>query len=288
MDWVRDNIAIFGGNPNDVTLFGQSAGASSVSLHLISPLSRGKFHKAIMESGTSLCPWATNPSNMTYYAPKLMAQMLGLAVGCSHQESLELLICLRGIELSYLLNASIGLQVTMRDAMIWVPVIETTYGFLPDSPRNLYARNMAADVPTIRGYNKNEVSVTIKDPDNVGFSAEKFIEILTETTYFFFQRNNIAVLAEVELAYDQNQTDPYGRRSDFERSLTDYYMVAPISYEAELHSRLQVDSRSYLYEFSYRSSWDSLPLWMGVVHTDELPFVFGLPQGNLIINLLET
>ena len=42
LQWVRDNIANFGGNPNLVTIFGQSAGAVCVSLHLVSPLSRGK------------------------------------------------------------------------------------------------------------------------------------------------------------------------------------------------------------------------------------------------------
>jgi Carboxylesterase family len=46
LKWVRDNIVNFGGNPNLVTIFGQSAGAASVSLHLLSPLSRGKLFLA--------------------------------------------------------------------------------------------------------------------------------------------------------------------------------------------------------------------------------------------------
>jgi len=43
LEWVRDNIRSFGGDPKKVTLFGESAGAASVSLHMISPLSRGLF-----------------------------------------------------------------------------------------------------------------------------------------------------------------------------------------------------------------------------------------------------
>ena len=51
MEWVRRNIASFGGNPDNVTIMGQSAGAMSVQQHCLSPLSRGKFHKAVMSSG---------------------------------------------------------------------------------------------------------------------------------------------------------------------------------------------------------------------------------------------
>ena len=56
LNWVQDNIAAFGGDPSIVTLFGQSAGSASVALHLLSPLSNGLFHRAILESGTALCP----------------------------------------------------------------------------------------------------------------------------------------------------------------------------------------------------------------------------------------
>ena len=49
--WVRDNIAAFGGDPANVTIMGQSAGAMSVQQHCLSPLSRGLFHKAVMSSG---------------------------------------------------------------------------------------------------------------------------------------------------------------------------------------------------------------------------------------------
>ena len=49
--WVKDNIASFGGNPENITIMGQSAGAMSVQQHCLSPLSRGLFHKAVMSSG---------------------------------------------------------------------------------------------------------------------------------------------------------------------------------------------------------------------------------------------
>ncbi|XP_076961849.1 pyrethroid hydrolase Ces2e-like isoform X3 [Callospermophilus lateralis] len=54
--WVQQNIAHFGGNPDRVTIFGQSAGGTSVSSHVVSPMSQGLFHGAIMESGVALLP----------------------------------------------------------------------------------------------------------------------------------------------------------------------------------------------------------------------------------------
>ncbi|KAG0417950.1 hypothetical protein HPB47_005226 [Ixodes persulcatus] len=50
--WVKDNIKSFGGDPNQITLMGQSAGSISIGLHLLSPRSRGLFHRAIMQSGS--------------------------------------------------------------------------------------------------------------------------------------------------------------------------------------------------------------------------------------------
>ena len=54
--WVQQNIAHFGGNRDRVTIFGESAGGTSVSSHVVSPMSQGLFHGAIMESGVALLP----------------------------------------------------------------------------------------------------------------------------------------------------------------------------------------------------------------------------------------
>jgi len=51
IQWVKDNISAFGGDPENITIMGQSAGGMSVQQHCLSPLSRGMFHKAVMSSG---------------------------------------------------------------------------------------------------------------------------------------------------------------------------------------------------------------------------------------------
>uniref|UniRef100_A0A1I8PK08 carboxylesterase n=1 Tax=Stomoxys calcitrans TaxID=35570 RepID=A0A1I8PK08_STOCA len=58
LKWIKNNIQSFNGDPNNITLFGQSAGAASTHLMTMLPQTKGLFHKAIMHSGSVLCPWA--------------------------------------------------------------------------------------------------------------------------------------------------------------------------------------------------------------------------------------
>ena len=93
--WVRQNIASFGGDPDRVTIFGQSAGSMSVHYHLLSPQSRGLFRGAIMQSGTALSPY-TNVMRSPGYYGKRLADL----VGCGQSDNI--LGCLQAVPVSTL------------------------------------------------------------------------------------------------------------------------------------------------------------------------------------------
>jgi len=106
--WVRENIANFGGDPGQVTIFGESAGGASVGYHLLSPLSKGLFHKAILQSGTPTCGWATSaPGGL-----RKRTEAISTMAGCHADTSEEILNCLRKLPAYYLVELHNKLHVS--------------------------------------------------------------------------------------------------------------------------------------------------------------------------------
>lgn len=169
MKWVKNNIKHFGGDPDSVTLYGYSAGAWSISLHLVSPMSRGLFHKAILGSGTALGQWPL-PKNQIDVA-KRQARILD----CPDNTTTEILNCLKtksaeelGNSLSqmtvsfviYLSDIYLKLQeFGVNPVLIWSPVIEEDFGqerFLLDDPVKLIKSGNFEKVPIMLGITQDE------------------------------------------------------------------------------------------------------------------------------------
>lgn len=87
LKWVRDNIQSFGGDPNNITIFGESAGSASVHAHILSPASKGLFHKAILQSGSCFNFWVYGQKNN---ARKIVEKMGRKAF--SEKEAVEILM----------------------------------------------------------------------------------------------------------------------------------------------------------------------------------------------------
>jgi len=146
LQWVHRNVHAFGGNADNVTLFGQSAGATSTCLQLISPESRGLFQRAIIQSGwyQHFFSAASCSQNLpTVSQAEAAARTLASRVGCS---SAELVACLRRVPAETLLSASNGLNFT--------PVLDGR--FVPTQPQTAFARGQFAHVPIIVGVARNE------------------------------------------------------------------------------------------------------------------------------------
>uniref|UniRef100_A0A8C8IFT1 Carboxylic ester hydrolase n=1 Tax=Oncorhynchus tshawytscha TaxID=74940 RepID=A0A8C8IFT1_ONCTS len=154
LQWIQNNIHIFGGNPKQVTIFGESAGAVSVGIHLLSPDSRPTFTRAILQSGVPNCPWAT----VTPAEAQRRAAMLGKLVGCpSGGNDTELVDCLRNKPPQDLIDQE--WQVMPWSAIFrlsFVPVIDGVV--LPDNPEAMLSSGNIKDTQILLGVNQDEGS----------------------------------------------------------------------------------------------------------------------------------
>jgi len=124
MTWVQDHIDMFGGNPGAVTIFGESAGSISVSYHLASPLSRGLFQRAIMESGTTVSP---NSSPVTPDTGLRSHKIVAESLNCTGDNDDDVLQCMQSKSAWDVVNHNNFLS---ADGGMPYPVIDGSLGLM--------------------------------------------------------------------------------------------------------------------------------------------------------------
>uniref|UniRef100_A0A1I8E9Q6 Carboxylic ester hydrolase n=1 Tax=Wuchereria bancrofti TaxID=6293 RepID=A0A1I8E9Q6_WUCBA len=126
LKWIRKNIDLFGGDPNQVTLFGESAGAASVSMHLLSPKSSPYFQRAIVQSGSVTAPWATESKDVAIARSVILYNDLGCGNMSNDRENWDLekvLKCLLDASAEAIRNSEWAPVMEFAD-FPWVPVID--------------------------------------------------------------------------------------------------------------------------------------------------------------------
>jgi para-nitrobenzyl esterase len=152
LKWVQRNIAAFGGNPDNVTIFGESGGGDKVVCMLTSPLAKGLFHRAICESGGSRSQ-TTPLKDMEEYGNRLFAK-LGV-----DKES-DPLAAARAIHFEKIIEVSQAMNVEMGEEYVFMGPwgIVSDGWFLPDSPYSIIEKNKHNAVPIIACANLGELT----------------------------------------------------------------------------------------------------------------------------------
>ncbi|XP_055919367.1 esterase FE4-like isoform X1 [Eupeodes corollae] len=270
LQWVQDHISSFGGNPRLVTIAGQSSGGTAVTLHMVSPLSKGLFHRAITMSGSY-----TNH----YHLNSLMwTRKIASELACPLYNPKDVINCLRNVTWERLTQVRGTLELYGFSDEQWN--YEVDGHFLLDTPTNLFARGDFHKVPIMAGITKDELN------------------------YFFSkQENNTGLLNDISLNFDKYAPqlfifDPNDRAHDKSRRIQQFYLgnkkiqnqdfinFSKIFSDAIINNgvhRLVELARKYVDVFYYRFDYlgryslfsDEEGKPRGVGHADDLQYILG-------------
>jgi len=251
--WVKANIAAFGGDPTKVTIFGESAGGSSMLVHLASPRSQGLFQRVIVESAfvaNKAGAWPTSTADP-------IGSSFEAAVGCTDPSTL--LTCLRAVPVATLLTASDNAEMGL--AFNWRPVIDNVV--LTEDLLPTLASGSFNPVPTLIGTNKNEGTLfaSLSTPtDPTSYQA------FAETT---FPGNGAAIVAQYPITSFGGSY--FTAASEL---LTDGGFVCPARTVARA-----ISATEPVFRYDFVHAITSPVPNLGVFHGSELLFVFGNPDG---------
>jgi para-nitrobenzyl esterase len=272
LEWVRDNIAAFGGDPANVTIFGESAGAMSVTTLLGMPRARGLFSKVIAQSGAAQV--GADPRDAQLVTGELSA-VLGVEATAANLAGLDL-------------DKVVAAQAAVRDAMAaapdparWGPsVVATSMAFipvidgdiLPVHPLAALAAGHGADVPLLAGTNTEEFRLF--------FVPTGMAAMVTEQTMPAFL-GALGISPDTAAVYHANR--PGASAGDVLCALvTDRFFRNPTFAAAAARLAAGGPAATYLYEFA----WQSPVQGLGAAHAVEIPFVFdnlAFPDAQLAV-----
>ncbi|XP_063103542.1 pyrethroid hydrolase Ces2e-like isoform X2 [Cavia porcellus] len=259
--WVQQNIFHFGGNPDHVTIFGQSAGGTSVSSLVVSPLSQGLFRGAIMESGTAVAPGLFTNSS------KAVTEKVANLSGCGQVDSETLVRCLRGKSEDEMLAIA-------KTFEIIAGVVDGV--FLPRHPQELLASADFRPVPSIIGITNDEYGWGLPMMQcSPGLQDMDRATLKTVLQTMSAEMNLPSKFGDLVMEeYMGDNEDPQTLKIQFHEMIGDFIFVMPalqIAHFQRSHGTV------YFYEFQYPPSFfkNIRPSYVKADHGDEIFFIFG-------------
>jgi para-nitrobenzyl esterase len=251
LQWVKKNIASFGGDPNNVTIFGGSAGAISVNYLMLAPQARGLFHKAIAESGFGRLPAQPLHNDNGLVSAEQTGIAFAESVGVKGSDA-EAARALRALPWETLTRNVAGVGASGQP----LPMADGLY--IKSSAIEGFAHNLELKLPYMVGGNSDEASLTRRNTN----AAERFAAIKEDRDQFL-------------AAFDPNKTGDANRI--IARLVTDQSISEPDRALARAHSKN--GAPTYVYHFSYVPVAQRETAF-GLAHGGETSYVFSTPRAG--------
>ena len=256
LEWVRNNIASFGGDPNRVTIFGESAGGGAVAALMLVPQAKGLFHRAIAES-PYVHGWDRPLSvRARGWAPaENVGLELGKALGATGNNALA---AMRTATTAEIMRVAEEGPLFKWSGTIWAPNVDGWT--IPDDPIVMYNSGRQHDVPLIAGINDNEGSL---------FRSRFNIRDVQQ--FESYVRTDFGSIASEALAqYGVKSADAVSAGLD--HLVHDMFFAGPARLQMRAHTR--VSSPAWLYHFAQVPPTPGGKNF-GAHHAAEIPYVFG-------------
>lgn len=265
LQWVQKNIRAFGGNPNRVTIFGESAGGLNVCCLMTSPLAKGLFHRAIAESGHAF--GRIRHLRETWYGQESLekqGEQITKELGCADVP--DPLTALRALSTEKILEGS-------KPILGFGGEIGNRFGpgvdgwAIPDDINAIFEQGKQNDVPLIAGTNANEGIIFTLNPNIKTVEAYK---LTAKALYGRFSDDFLAMY-------------PVKESSEIRKALSDAigdlgFIAGARTFVRGMHT---VKSKAYLYHFAMKPQGPIGEI-LGAFHGAEIPLVFdNLHKGQL-------
>lgn len=290
LQWIKENIEDFSGNPNSVTVVGSTAGAMCSSLHALSPINKGLFQRAIFQSGIALSELVITAGNTMKF--------FGNAHNCTSTNSDEILACLRGKLASDLVDPRILFDGNSIAKVKVGPVIDGTLiqkhpqELLKDSASESYKFVRSLDIivgttsaeGSVWAINLNPLKLSIQK----GISTSDLCDVTTPAlSKEFYKDKSKTVSDKICNKYKATNKEEQGRQ--VVNLFTDFLFVNPATEYLNAHSKENKISKTYQYSFGYQKRLGPLPDWLhGAIHGADKSFLFGYKKWADVRNVTIT
>lgn len=287
--WVHENIKAFGGNPNKITIFGESAGGASVIYQLISPLNKGLLSGVIAQSGTALSFWALDKN------PADSARLMAKRLECPSNENQAMVTCLRKLPWQTIIKAQLKYTHEQFAQMRYpvatlIPVVEPKLpgAFISEEPEVLMRTGDIPDIPVIIGANKHDGSFILGilyfsklAPKNLHkngtYLKQDFVPDLLKFAEVKEESGGRGEASSLEMTYLVGVN-----RSNWKESMPGLVdLVSVLIFKSSIKNTVDILSRRnknvYLYSFEHHSKNTVWPWYFG---TKQFPVEGGIAHGD--------